>query len=116
MWYYGVKVLVSAVLIVAISEIGKRSSCAGAILASLPLTSILAMVWLFAETKDVQKIAALSGSIFWLVIPSLILFVVLPVLLKKGMGFAVSLGLSMTATVLGYFLMLALLQRLGIRV
>ena len=83
MWYYIIKVLVSAVLIVAISEISKRSSFWGGILASVPLVSVLAFIWLYIDTKSVEKISQLSYSVFWLVIPSLSLFITLPLLLKK---------------------------------
>lgn len=109
-----VKVLLTAVLVVAIAEAGKRSSLLGAVLASLPLTSLLAFAWLYAETGDTQKIADLATGIFWLVLPSLILFVALPVLLKRGMAFGPSLAVSCALTVGGYFAMIAMLKRFGI--
>jgi hypothetical protein len=71
-------------LVLAISEIARRSSFAGALLASIPLVSVLAIIWLYVDTKDVAKVSALSTSVFWLVLPSLVLFVTLPVLLKKA--------------------------------
>jgi len=74
---YIIKIILSAILIVAISELAKRSSFMGAILASLPMTSILAFVFLYYETQDSEKVSALSTDIFWLVIPSLTLFLVL---------------------------------------
>lgn len=83
MMYYFLKVLVSSVIIVLISEISKRSSMAGSILASIPLLSLMAFIWIYIETKDIQKISALSTGIFWLVIPSLLLFIILPFLLKN---------------------------------
>ena len=67
---YGLKILVTAVLVVVIAETAKRWSLAGAILASLPVTSILAMVWLYWDTGDVEKVSQLSYSIFWVVAPS----------------------------------------------
>ncbi|SRR5258706_16209503 len=114
MAYYLFKLLISALLIVAISEIAKRSTFAGAILASLPLTSVLAFVWLYVESGSAEKIPALSIGIFWLVIPSLILFILLPFLLRWGLGFWPSLLGSMAATAAGYGLMLPLLRRLGV--
>ena len=113
---YFLKLIISAVLIVLISEIGKRSSFWGAILASLPFISILAFVFLYQETKDIQKINALSISIFWLVIPSLILFVSLPVFLKRGMNFYTALVLASALTVVGYFLMSFGMKRFGIAI
>ncbi len=72
MLYYIVKVLVTAVLVVFISELAKRSTLAGAILASVPLISVLAMMWLYFDTRDTTRLASLSGSIFWLVLPAVI--------------------------------------------
>ena len=66
MIYYLVKLLLSAVVIVVVSELSKRSTTLGALLASLPLVSILAMIWLHIETGDNAKIAELAGGIFWL--------------------------------------------------
>ncbi|MTI64926.1 MAG: DUF3147 family protein [Methylophaga sp.] len=116
MWYYMTKVLVSAVLIVAISEVAKRSSVLGAILASVPLVSVIAMIWLYHETGDTAKISALATSIFWLVIPSLALFLALPALLKNGFSFYLSMLIAIAVTVLCYFLMLTGLKLFGIHI
>ena len=113
MAYYIIKLLISAVLIVAISEVSKRFTVAGAVLASLPIISVLAMVWLYVDTRSVEKVAQLSMDVFWLVIPSLILFIALPLLLRKGMAFAPALLIAMAATVCGYFVMLKVLQWVG---
>lgn len=110
---YVVKTLISAILIVAISEISKRSTLIGGLLASLPLTSLLAFMWMYHETHDTQAIADLAINILWLVIPSLVLFVVLPILLKKQMPFYPALLMSCLATALAYSGMLAALKRLG---
>ena len=112
---YIVKLLVSAAIIVVVSELSKRSSAIGALIASLPLTSIIAIAWLYAETHDAQKVIELSRGIFWLVLPSLALFIVLPILMRAGVGFAVSLGLSCIVTALCYKGMLVVLPRLGIQ-
>jgi len=114
MLYYALKVILSALLIVAISEIAKRSSGFAALLASLPLTSLLAFVWLHLEDASPGQIAELSSQIFWLVLPSLILFLLLPLLLKHGVGFWISLGLSVVATAACYFALLPLLRRMGV--
>ena len=68
MLQYIIKIIVSAILIAAISEISKRSSLCGGILAAVPLLSVIALIWLFAETRDTEKVSQLSISIFWLVI------------------------------------------------
>jgi hypothetical protein len=81
-WEYALKVGVTAVVVVGVTELAKRSSFWGALLASLPLTSLLAFVWLYHDTGDVRSVARLSRSIFWLVLPSLTLFLALPALLR----------------------------------
>lgn len=115
MWQYAVKVAVTALLVVAVSELGKRSSFWGAALASLPLTSLLAFVWMHVDGEQPEKIATLSGDIFWLVIPSLLLFVLLPVLLRAGFNFWLSLFLSCAATAAAYAWMAVVLKVLGLR-
>ncbi|MGY8699485.1 MAG: hypothetical protein ACKVHC_07275, partial [Candidatus Poseidoniales archaeon] len=74
----------------------------GAFLASLPLISIFAMIWLYNDTGDTEQIAIFSKDIFWLVIPSLALFLALPFLLQRGMDFWPALGLSALLTLLAY--------------
>lgn len=115
MAYYLTKLVVSAILIVLISEIARRSSLIAAILASIPLVSVLAMIWLYIDTKDTGRISALSVSVFWLVIPSLALFIALPQLLKKGVNFYPAMGISILITVACYYLMILLLGRYGIK-
>ena len=115
MLYYILKIFVSAFVIVVISEIAKRHSGFAALVASLPLTSLLAMIWMHFDGVESAKIAELSGQIFWLVMPSLLLFLLLPLLLKQGLGFWLSLGLSVTTTVTCYMALLPLLRRLGVQ-
>jgi len=115
MIFYVVKVTLSAALIVVISEVAKRNSLMSALLASIPLVSVLAMIWLYAETRDTAKVAAFSSSVVWLVLPSLLLFMVLPELLKRGFNFYLSLALSCTVTVAGYVLLLWLMDHFNIK-
>jgi hypothetical protein len=100
---------------VAISEISKRSSFIGALLASIPLISVLAILWLYIDTKDVAKVSALATSVFWLVLPSLALFVALPLLLKQGFNFYFSIVLSIGITICCYWLMVTILNHYGIK-
>ena len=97
-----VKVLVSALVIAGASELARRYSVIGALLAALPLTSILAMIWLWRDGVPAAQIADFSSSIFWLVLPSLLLFIVMPLMLRAGYGFWSSLGAGCALTVLGY--------------
>lgn len=114
MAYYLVKIAITAVLIVAISEIAKRSTLIGALLASIPLISVLAMVWLYIETKDVVKVSTLASSVFWLVLPSLALFVTLPILLRQGMSFYLSMGIAIAVTIGCYWFMVIVLNHYGV--
>lgn len=115
MLYYALKVGISALIIVAISEVAKRSSGVAALLAALPLTSLLAIIWLHVEGAEPSRIAELSGQIFWLVLPSLALFLLLPLLLRQGMGFWLSLVLSVSATAACYLALLPLLRKFGVQ-
>ena len=115
MWQYVFKVLLTATVVVAVSEISKRTTFWGAAIASLPLTSLLAFVWLYLDTGETRRVADLSQGIFWLVLPSLTLFILLPLLLRGGLGFWLSLGVACTATAAAYFAMAWVLGRFGIR-
>jgi len=103
--YYAIKVLLTAALVVAVSEVSKRSSLVGGMLASLPFISFLGMTWLYIDTGSTEKVAELSRSIFWLVLPSLPFFLILPFLLKRGWGFYSSLGFS-TAFMIGLYVLI----------
>ena len=111
--YYLIKVLISAILIVLISEISKRNSLISSILASIPIVSVMAFIWIYIDTKNLETISKLSISIFWLVIPSLVLFISLPILLKYT-NFYLALIISIFITAITYFIMIFLLNRLGI--
>jgi len=115
MWQYVAKVLVTAGVVVAVSELGKRSSFWGAVLASLPLTSLLAFVWLYASTGSSKDVAALSQGIFWLVLASLPLFLVLPVLLRHNVAFWLAFAVSCLVTAGAYFVLVWGLGRFGVR-
>ena len=105
MLHYLVKLALTSLLIVAISEIAKRHSGTAA---------LLAFVWLYLETGNTQAIAQLSGQIFWLVIPSLLLFLALPALIRWGWGFWPSLIAASGLTAAAYLLLLPLLRRFGL--
>ena len=84
-------------------------------MASIPLVSVMAMVWLYIDTKDIENINALSKSILWMVVPSLALFISLPVLLKSGVNFYISMGISILVTMGCYWLTIAALAKFGIK-
>jgi len=109
--YYLIKIVITTLLVVLISEIVKRSSLIGAVLASIPFVSVLAMIWLYIDTHDVAKVSALASGIFWLVLPSLALFVSLPLLLRQGVNFYLSLAVSIILTAGCYWLIVSTLNR-----
>ena len=94
MLYLFVKAAVSGAIVAAVSEIARRYPGWGGLVASLPLTSLLAMLWLYRDTADGGRVADLAGSTFWFIIPSLPLFLALPPLLRSGLGFWASMGIA----------------------
>jgi len=112
--YYLLKVLISAVIIATVSEVAKRTPTWGGLIGSLPLVSILAMTWLYLDTRDSAKVAGLAGSTLWFVLPSLLLFILLPLLLKAGKPFWLSMTISLIATALGYLMMAGVLKKFGV--
>src|SRR5688572_21964411 len=111
MTYYLVKLFVSAAIIVAVSEAAKVSAGLGALIKSLPLVSILAMIWLYIDTRDNARIAELSVGTFWLVLPTLPMFLVLPALLHAGWSFYPALAASVAVMVVCYLAAIPLLAR-----
>lgn len=114
MAYYVIKIIITSVLVVLVSELSKKSTLFGGLLASLPIVSYFALIWLFIDTKDTERVAQLSTSVFWLVIPSLSFFIFLTFLLKKNINFFTSLGLSTGIMIMIYLLMIHSLKKLGI--
>ena len=110
-----IKIMVSSGIIVIVSEIAKKNSFFAGLIASIPLVSILSMLWLYFETEDIEKIKNLSNSIFWMVIPSLTLFLSLPVLINIGFNFYLSLIISIILTVGCYSVTLLILSHYGIK-
>lgn len=112
MLYLVLKFILSAAVVVAVSEVAKRSSLFGALIASLPLTSLLAVIWLYLDTGSVEKVSALTSSILWLVLPSLLFFVVLPWLLRHDFNFWWALLIACLCTAAGYGLTTYLVGKL----
>src|SRR6185295_14348246 len=81
----------------------QRSPAFGALIASLPLLSLLGMLWVWRDTGDAERIASQAEATFWYVLPSLPMFLVLPAMLRAGVGFWPSMGLSCALTVVLYF-------------
>ena len=109
-----VKLVVSAVIIVAASELAKRLPAMAALIVSLPLVSILVMVWMQVETKDTARIATHAEATFWYVLPSLPMFLILPAMLRAGWGFWVALGACCLITAVLYLLTIQIAARFGV--
>ncbi len=115
MAYLLLKALLSGLIVAAASEVARRWPGIGGLIVSLPLVSILAFLWLWRDTGDVERVAALSQSAFWFFLPSMPLFLVLPALLRAGLGFWLALALSVALTVALYAGMFWLAPRVGLR-
>ena len=114
MYYLAVKAIVSGILIAAASEVAKRYPGFGALIASLPVVSVRGMIWLWHDRPDAMNMAAHAQATFWFVLPSLPLFLLIPVLLRHGIGFWPALAAGCCLTVLLYIAMVLALRRFGI--
>lgn len=98
---------------VAASEVAKKSTVFGALLVSLPFISIISIIWLYNDTKDAAKVADFSEGILWLVLPSLLLFMILPYLLRREWSFEAALAMGIFATIVAYLLGIYAAQQYG---
>jgi hypothetical protein len=114
MVYFIIKCALSGIIIAVVSEVAKRSPALGALIVSLPLVSLLGILWLWRDTGDTERIATLAESTFWYVLPSLPMFLVLPAMLRAGFGFWPSMGASCGLTIVLYAGMASVLARFGI--
>lgn len=114
MLYLAIKAALSGLLAAAVSEIAKRSPAFGALVASLPLISIMAVIWLWRDTGDNARIASHMEATFWYVIPSLPMFLLMPAMLRGGAGFWPSLIVSCAVTVVLYLVTAWIMARFGI--
>ena len=115
MLYLALKAAISGVLVAAASELSKRYPGFGALIASLPLVSILGMIWLWRDTHDPARMAAHAGGTFWFVLPSLPMFLAIPAMLDRGVPFWAALTLGCVMTIGLYGLMVWLGPRFGLR-
>jgi hypothetical protein len=115
MLYLVIKAAISGVIVAIVSEVAKRYPGFGALIASLPLVSVLGMIWLWRDKPDVPNMAAHVEATFWFVLPSLPMFLLVPVLLRHGLGFWPSLAIGCALTIGLYLLMTWLGPRFGLR-
>ena len=115
MKYVILKIIISSGIITLVSEVSKKNSFIGGLIASIPLISVLSIIWLYIDTKDIEKIKNLSTSIFWMVIPSLTLFLSIPVLISIGLNFWYSLIIAIILTIAFYLLTIFILSHYGVK-
>jgi hypothetical protein len=115
MLYLALKAGLSGIVIAIVSEVAKRNPGWGALIVSLPLVSILAMIWLWHDTHDPDRLADHAGATFWFVLPSLPMFLLMPAMLKSGWSFWTALVASCVLTLVLYSLMTALGPRFGLK-
>jgi hypothetical protein len=115
MLYFLLKTVLSGAIVAAVSEIARRSPGFGALVASLPLISILGMMWLWRDTHDVERMAAHVGATFWYVIPSLPMFLLMPTMLRRGVPFWPALGIGCAVTVVLYAFVTIAAGRHGVK-
>jgi hypothetical protein len=114
-WTIIAKALLAGAMIAAISEIGRRLPATAAIVASLPLVSVLGMIFLWHARPDAENMAIHSAATFWYVLPSLPMFLLIPVLLRSGVNFWLALLAGCALTVVLYLAMMQVGPRLGLR-
>lgn len=107
------KYAITAALVVLISEVAKRSDKLGALIAALPMVTVLAMIWLYAENQPEEKIANHAWYTFWYVLPTLPMFLMFPFLLPR-FGFWGSLGISALVTLVCFASLAAVAKRFGV--
>jgi hypothetical protein len=115
MLYFIIKGLLSGVIISVVFEVARRSPTLAALIVSLPLVSLLCILWLWRNTKYIDRITAHAESTFWYVLPSLPMFLVLPAMLRAGIGFWSSLGASCLLTMVLYLATAWTLAKFGRR-
>ena len=115
MLYLLIKAALSGIIIALVSEIAKRQPGFGALVASLPLISILGMIWLWRDTHDVGRMASHVEATFWYVLPSLPMFLIVPALLRRGLPFWPALGVGCAVTIGLYLSMTVIGPRFGLK-
>src|SRR4051812_46746053 len=114
MLYLAAKAVISGIIIAIVSEVAKRNPGWGALIVSLPLLSILGMMWLWRDTHDPVRMAAHAEATFWFVLPSLPMFLLIPLMLRHEWPFWIALGAGCVLTILLYLAMTWLGPKIGL--
>jgi len=112
---FWVRALLSGLIVAAIAMIARRNPAAGALVASLPLLSLLGMIWLWHDTHDPERMAAHVEATFWYVIPSLPMFLAIPYAMRHGVAFWPALVAGCAMTILLYLVTIIVAARFGVR-
>jgi len=115
MLWFVIKAALSGLIVAAVSTIAKRYPGFGALVASLPLVSVLGMIWLWHDKPDAENMAAHAHATFWFVLPSLPMFLLIPAMLRAGASFWATLIAGCALTVILYFAMTWIGPRFGLR-
>lgn len=115
MLYLILKAAISGVLVAAVAEVARRWPGLGGMVASLPLVSVLGMIWLWRDTHDAGRIEALSSGTFWFVLPSLPMFLLIPAMMKRGLGFWPALAAGCVLTMGLYLAVVGIGPRFGLK-
>ena len=116
MTYLILKAAMSGILIALASEVARRHAGIGALIASLPLISVLGMIWLWRDTHDPVRLANHASATLWYIAPSIPMFLIIPALLRAGFGFWFSLCIGCATTILLYLVAVWAAPRLGINI
>ena len=113
MQYLIVKYLITAGVVVLVSELAKRSDKLGGLVAALPLVTVLTLIWLYVEQQPVSKIANHAWYTFWYVIPTLPMFLAFPLLLPR-IGFWPTLLACIVITMICFGVFAVVVRRFGV--
>jgi hypothetical protein len=109
------RALLSGLIIALASTIARRQPALGSLIVSLPLVSVLSMIWLWRDGADDEAMARYVGGTFWYFLPSMPMFLIIPAMLRRGFGFWPALGIGCAVTILLYFAMISAAARFGLK-
>ena len=115
-FHYFIKVFISSAIIVLVSEIAKKDNIIGGLIASIPIVSVLSMIWLYIDTNNIDKVKALANGVLWMIFPSMSLFIILPILINCGIKFYLSLTISILITMVCYLITISFMNYFGFKV
>ena len=114
-FHYFIKVFISSAIIVLVSEIAKKDNIIGGLIASIPIVSVLSMIWLYIDTNNIDKVKALANGVLWMIFPSMSLFIILPILINCGIKFYLSLTISILITMVCYLITISFMNYFGLK-